>query len=532
MPSDVTGTQVAMLIRSGTGTAYFDAVQVETGNTASPYNLLSNSGMESGNEDAWFPVSMTNADGITSEAAHSGGHSYKITGDAKVNKYFVQEVPVSGSVQDTYIVSAWAKADASPDRDGERAFKIDVKITYTDGTVLWKKADFNATVSGWQQLVFAFDLNGTGNSGKTPSLLRIDMTYENQVNTLYFDDIQIIKDESQSYTYDDDGNLISVVKNASQKGTMEYSSNNLISETDAKGYAFEYTYDSKHNMMSATSQNNVKYTYTYASNGNPTALSVTNPSNTMEVKTEATYTEASNGIAAGAYVKSGIGALGRTSAQYNYNLQTGLLEAATDANGVTTSYAYDSNDRLISVTRGGVTIDYSYNNSTNLLSAIEHNGFEYTFAYDEFGNRTQTKAGDNLLSTYTYGANNGALQSVTYGNGFTIGYGYNPAGQLVSKSYNGVERYTWKYGTAGEAQQHVDIENDLLYNYDYDSTGRFIRETAYEGDERLYTTEYGYDELNNVSRIVNEAYGSSIWQTYLYGKIICRRSILPPRAST
>lgn len=70
----------------------------------------------------------------------------------------------------------------------------------------------------------------------------------------------------------------------------------------------------------------------------------------------------------------------------------------------------------------------------------------------------------------------------------------------------------------GEAQQHVDIENDLLYNYDYDSTGRFIRETAYEGDERLYTTEYGYDELNNVSRIVNEAYGSSIWQTYLYGK--------------
>lgn len=73
---------------------------------------------------------------------------------------------MTGSVYDSYIVSAWAKADAVADRDTEREFKVDIKIAYTDGTTLWKKASFNATVSGWQQLVFAFDLNGTGNSGK------------------------------------------------------------------------------------------------------------------------------------------------------------------------------------------------------------------------------------------------------------------------------------------------------------------------------------------------------------------------------
>ena len=194
--------------------------------------------------------------------------------------------------------------------------------------------------------------------------------YEKQVNTLYYDDIQIIKDESQAYTYDDDGNLISVVKNADQKGTMEYSNNNLIKETDAKGYSFTYTYDANHNMTSAISQNNVKYTYTYASNGNPTALSVTNKANTMEVKTEAEYTSASNGIAAGAYLRKEIDAFGRTSALYDYNLQTGLLNAVTDANNVTTPYAYDSNNRLTGVTRGGTSISYTYDNSTNLLSAI------------------------------------------------------------------------------------------------------------------------------------------------------------------
>lgn len=213
-----------------------------------------------------------------------------------------------------------------------------------------------------------------------------------------------------------------------------------------------------------------------------------------------------------------VDALGVASAVYDYDQTSGLLKSVTDGNGVLTGYKYDSNDRLTSVTRGGTTIGYTYDNNTNLLSAIDHNGFQYTFGYDAFGNRTQVRAGENLLSTYTYGENNGALQSVTYGNGFTAGYNYNAAGQLVSKSYNGEIVYTWKYGTAGEAQEHVDIANSLLYNYDYDSTGRFIREAAFENGTRLYTTEYGYDLLNNVTKISNDAYGSVITQNYTYGK--------------
>ena len=98
------------------------------------------------------------------------------------------------------------------------------------------------------------------------------------------------------------------------------------------------------------------------------------------------------------------------SAVYDYDQTSGLLKSVTDGNGVLTGYKYDSNDRLTSVTRGGTTIGYTYDNNTNLLSAIDHNGFQYTFGYDAFGNRTQVRAGENLLSTYTYGENNGALQ--------------------------------------------------------------------------------------------------------------------------
>ena len=40
---------------------------------------------------------------------------------------------------------------------------------------------------------------------------------------------------------------------------------------------------------------------------------------------------------------------------------------------------------------------------------ISHNGFNYSFNYDDFGNVTQTKVGSQVLSTNTYGNNNGEV---------------------------------------------------------------------------------------------------------------------------
>ena len=48
----------------------------------------------------------------------------------------------------------------------------------------------------------------------------------------------------------------------------------------------------------------------------------------------------------------------------------------------------------------------------------------YTFTYDNFGNTTESKAGDYTLATYTYNSYNGKLSSMTYGNGTTVSYIY------------------------------------------------------------------------------------------------------------
>ena len=529
VPSDATKVRIAMLVYNSTGTAYFEGAQVEAGDSASPYNMVGNSGFELSPDIEWTAhdlaneANRTSAGSISTEAAHSGTHSLKLVGAIDRYPYYSQAISVSGSAQDTYIISAWAKADAVPNRDENRDFKIDLYIEYADGTYTWKNAQFNATVSEWQFLSYAFTLSSTGNENKTPILLRIDLSYEHQANPVYFDDIQLIRDESQSYTYDSDGNLISVVDNAEQKSTMVYSNHNLIRETDARGYDFSYVYDTKHNLTKATTQNGVTYNYAYNSYGEPIGMNIKDKDGTKAIRTEVGYTITTNGVAFGAYADRLYDQHGRLTS-YSYAMDSGLLQSVTDAAGIATEYTYDSGERLQSVTRDGITVSYAYEAASGVLASITHNGFQYTFERDVFGNLLNTKAGGHSLASYVYGAGNGLLQSLTYGNGLSISYGYDEAGRMTSQSINGTERYRWKYGTAGEVQEHLDLAQELSYRSDYDSLGRFIRRTVFDTslvsreNGRLYSTEYGYDVMNNVTKIANEAFGEVITQNYTYGK--------------
>lgn len=101
------------------------------------------------------------------------------------------------------------------------------------------------SVSGWQFVSKAFDLSdGDDSTTMTPKSIIISLNYSRQGNFAYFDNISLVKEPSQSYTYDSDGNLVSVVANAKQNATMDYDdNNNLTSYVDPKDYAYEYTYN-------------------------------------------------------------------------------------------------------------------------------------------------------------------------------------------------------------------------------------------------------------------------------------------------
>ena len=277
-----------------------------------------------------------------------------------------------------------------------------------------------------------------------------------------------------------------------------------------------YTYDSRHNMTQATSQSGTKYCYTYDNNGNPTALSIKG-SETMYIETGASYT--SNG----AFASTTTDQDGQTES-YVYDNSKGTLTSYTDKKGNVINYTYDANtDAVTSVSQtlsNGQTIQNNYTYNKYLLNTISHNGFNYSFVYDNFGNITQTKVGSQVLCTNTYGTNNnGDLKRVTYGNGDYADYAYDEYGNMTSISQNGTKNFTWNYDSTGNLYSHEDLVNNQRFLYTYDSTGRLVRQSVLNGSKkRIYDAEYGYDMNNNVSKFTSSAGGVSMTEKFDYGK--------------
>ena len=144
------------------------------------------------------------------------------------------------NLDDTYILSGWVYANPVGGSNENNKVSLAAKIVYSDGTSCLKWFDYNSSVMGWQYVMGAFNLRDSDNqsASKTPTSMKIYLINYRQSNNTWFDNIQLVRDEAPSYTYDKDGNMISVKANAQQKSSMEYTNNNLTKSVDAKGYSY------------------------------------------------------------------------------------------------------------------------------------------------------------------------------------------------------------------------------------------------------------------------------------------------------
>ena len=525
VPADSSKTRINLALRGITGTAYFDAVQLEEGDAPNTYNLLENSSFETYSNGmtatGWTCKQTSGGDGqyiSNAENIKEGSSSYRIYGYPGANKELVQSVGISGVEEDTYILSGWAKADAIGRRP-DRNFDLAVKVVYSDGTSKIKTpAAFNPTVSEWQYTSGSFDLSDGTTAVKTPVKLEVSVRYYRQANAAYFENIQLVKDTAHSFTYDSEGNLITVQKDAEQKSSMEYSNNNLTKTVDPKGYAFNYDYDLKHNLIKSTSQNDITYNYSYDTAGNPTKLEALNKNKDASILTTQEYT------ADKAYV-SRVTDQDGNAVEFTYD-NVGRITGSTDSTGtVVQSYRQD-NGALTAVSKyvedTGETVEnkYTYSSTYKHLTGIQSKNTSYSFSYDAFGNRTQTKVGTQTLSTSTFGPKNGVLQKVTYGTGQYVGYTYDDFNAINSQSYNGVTAFKWLRNSANVPTGMEDLVNKIRYSYEYDVTGRLVRNSAVSTADKskLFSLEYGYDKNNNVSRLVNNTGDKTAINDYVYGK--------------
>ena len=108
-----------------------------------------------------------------------------------------------------------------------------------------------------------------------------------------------------------------------------------------------------------------------------------------------------------------------------------------------------SSQRVSGSTTSTEKVTYTYDEN-NVLEAINHNGFDYGFNYDEFGNTTSITVADRTLVTNVYAPNNGYLEEKVYGNGTKYTYTYDEYGRVISVAVNGTTKFNTIYNKKGQ----------------------------------------------------------------------------------
>lgn len=264
-----------------------------------------------------------------------------------------------------------------------------------------------------------------------------------------------------NYTYDNDGNLLSRLTASGIGDRYTYNANgDILTEDYEDGTSYTYTYDSLDNLLTKVDSEGKTNTYTYV------------------------------------YYDINHDGINDKSAIATESLEDGTVN----------TYTYSDYNKLTrqTTTKDGKTLAYNYNSEGN-LTKVEHNGFEYKYEYDAFGNTTSVKVGDQSLINYTYQADKSKVSSEIYGNGSQINYTYTPYGQVQVKNSVGLGAVTTKYDALGNIIYENDEPAGTKTYYEYDAEGRLAGETVTSssvgitGNNFLYSSFDVFDSDGNIT---------------------------------
>jgi len=529
--------------QSASGTAYADSVQLETGETPNRYNMLQNSDFTDGASssddsdnstgyaqnvvgDTAIPNEIVSAAGDSSHPGAFSDQVLKITGSTGAIKHVFQSIQVNGKKGDVYSFGGWCASDSVPETvqlntsDSPISYRVfgrkEIKLQfYSNGTFQNEvTAAFAADTTDWQYTC------ASAVASLDYTEVRIVVCFDYSRNTARFDGLQLHREQfSQSYSYDDNGNVTGYASLIGQEPKLTYdNSDNVTSSTDPLGNKTLYTYDSKHNLLTSTTPGGVKTTNVYDANGNVTETKL--GGSTTYIRTQTEYDSAS---ALAAAVTDARG----NSVTYTYNGNTRQQTSVTDAKGNTSTYTYGnaaSMLRLASLTGSGVgTVNYGYD-AYGRLNKISRASTVYNFTYDDWGRTVSTKVGSIALSTNFYDAYS-RLSRVDFGNGSAVYYFYDSLDR-VSAINKGNASMSWQayefiYDGEGNLYELRNYETHRSTFFEYDHAGRCMASTEKSftgsGSSIAYGTtvaayNYKYDANNRLAKLTHTLAGYT-WST-------------------
>ena len=519
--------RIAFRMSGCTGTAYLDDLQLEQAEAASTYNLLQNASFEFG-DAGW------NLQGGSAAAAETkfGAKAMTMQGSYDGYLHVSQPVALNCSSDTTFLLSGWAQADyAAPNAalefDGStRYFGLIAEIFYVGVEKPEQQSiPFSWATADWQCAV------GTivpKESGKTIRRIIVYCAFDHNSGTARFDNLSLRQEPVQTYSYNADGNVTAATQTGTGTEKAGYTGTDLTSYTAANGAKYTYTYNAAHDVTSA-SVAGIKSTTTYNEAGNVTGSKLTSTE-----KNEQKYLESSAVATPDRNHMQSVTDVNGNTTSYGYNSLAEQLILTTDALGRTTEYTYDANSRRTTmVYRHGVAaIDYGYENGR--LATLDRKTFRsgatqhqiYSFGYNQWGQATSIGVSSPdagtpwVLMENVYAANNGLLDSTTYGNGTVVEYTYDRLDRVTRMVYSGGRYVNYRYNAEGSLAELDYGEGDAAptatYRFEYDSLGRLIRSQQRDGNAVTQRTEQLYDTANRLSAQGWTIGGTSYRESYAY----------------
>jgi RHS repeat-associated protein len=349
------------------------------------------------------------------------------------------------------------------------------------------------------------------------------------------------RNNSTTFDYDAAGNLIKMTQPGSiitQYGRDPAGTGLLTSITDPRQKTATFGHDGAGDLISIVTPLGEKATFDYDGSGRMTSL--VEPRGNVNGANPANFTW-KYGYDNSDRLVSQTDPLGNVT-QVAYD-PAGSLSSRTEANTHKTSYDYDANNRLITVTASDGTskTKYGYDSVGNLITRTDPKNHLTTYGYDAANRVTSVLTPLNEQWTYGYSAS-GDVTSVVDANGngtpttgdgtTTFGYdvldrltliGYSDSTPAVGLGYDANGNRTSMTDGGGSESYTYDALNRLSqvtrgtdsFGYQYDPAGNVLKRTypdasfadyTYDDDGRPATvtsvgatTGYGYDAAGDLT---------------------------------
>ena len=345
--------------------------------------------------------------------------------------------------------------------------------------------------------------------------MRVDVSFQRNVNTAWFDGIVLHKEEfGKSFAYDENGNVTSATTLAGTKAYAEYDAyNNMTSyrqpgRSSSEEYAMTWgtsdTERKKRLLNSITTPEGVVTAYLQDEYGNETLARTRDGDRSMMMQTTKTYTSDGNHLDS-TYDER----MNQTA--YDYSTTEDVLYAVCYPNGQAIEYGYDGLKRLTLaggiVSAGLMKNEYTYEH--DMLKEVKHTttsdtcDVTYTFEHDDLGRQTKVKVGTQELSANTYNEGTQTLANVTYGNGGKVAYEYDQFKRVTGVKYDNesANRFEYEYGADGRVAYVKDNHLERTVWTERDLADRPARLHIMNTDDGsvVYRTKLAYDNYNNLS---------------------------------